>query len=99
MKYILFLFFLMEIIKSSLPVAASSPASLSLNPMMIRNTGLRFLISCNYKKGKNTIIHLKNIFQNQIYELYENSRFKCAEYYSLSDDDRIVIETIVGLII
>ena len=98
MKYILFLFFLMEIIKSSY---ASSPASLSLslNPMMIRNTGLRFLISCNYKKGKNTIIHFKNIFQNQIYQLYENSRFKCAEYYSLSDDDRTVIETIVGLII
>lgn len=96
MKYILFLFFLFEIIKSS---AASTPASLSLNPMMIRNTGLRFLISCNYKKCKNTIIHFKNIFQNQIYQIYENSRFKYAEYYSLSDDDRTVIETIVGLII
>ena len=96
MKYILFLFFLLEIIKSS---AASTPASLSLNPMMIRNTGLRFLISCNYKKCKNTIIHFKNIFQNQIYQIYENSRFKYAEYYSLSDDDRTVIETIVGLII
>lgn len=96
MKYILFLFFLLEIIKST---AGSTPASLSLNPMMIRNTGLRFLISCNYKKCKNTIIHFKNIFQNQIYQIYENSRFKYAEYYSLSDDDRTVIETIVGLIV
>ena len=97
MKYILFLFFLFEIIKSSPSAPAHVP--LSLNPMMIRNTGLRFLISCNYKKCKNTIIHFKNIFQNQIYQIYENSRFKYAEYYSLSDDDRTVIETIVGLIV
>lgn len=97
MKYILFLFFLFEIIKSSASTPAHVP--LSLNPMMIRNTGLRFLISCNYKKCKNTIIHIKNIFQTQIYIMYENSRFKYAEYYSLSDDDRTVIETIMGLIV
>ena len=97
MKYILFLFFLMEIIKSC--ASAPAHASLSLNPMMIRNTGLRFLISCNYKKCKNSIIFIKNVFQTQIYQLYENSRFKYAEYYSLSDDERTVIETIMGLIV
>jgi hypothetical protein len=93
MKYILLLFFLVEIIKSS------TPASLCLNPMMIRNNGLRFLISCNYKKGKNTILYFKNIFQNQINQIYENSKFKYAEYYSLSEEDRTTIETIVGLIL
>ena len=67
--------------------------------MMIRNTGLRFLISCNYKKCKNTFIHVKNIFQTQINQLYENSKFKYAEYYSLSDDERTIIETIMGLIV
>jgi hypothetical protein len=97
MKYILFLLFLIELIKSS--VNASSPAPLSLNPMMIRNTGLRFLISCNYKKCKNTIIHVMNIFEKQINQMYENSQFKYAEYYSMSDDDRTVIETIFGLFI
>jgi hypothetical protein len=91
MKYILFLFFLIEILKSN-----SSP----LNSMMIRNIGLRFLISCNYKKCKNTIFQVKNIFQNQLfYKIYEDMRFKYIEYYSLSDDDRIIIETILGILI
>jgi hypothetical protein len=97
MKYILFLLFLIELIKSS--VNASSHAPLSLNPMMIRNTGLRFLISCNYKKCKSTIIHVMNIFETQINQMYENSQFKYAEYYSMSDDDRTMIETIFGLFI
>lgn len=101
MKYILFLLFLIELIKSSAStsIPAHVHAPLSLNPMMIRNTGLRFLISCNYKKCKNTIIHVMNIFQTQINQMYENSQFKYAEYYSMSDDDRTMIETIVGLII
>jgi hypothetical protein len=92
MKYILFLFFLIQIIKSS-------PSTLSLNPMMIRNTGLRFLILCNFKKCKNSFYHIKDIFQDKIYLIYETSKFKYTEYFSLSEEDRIVIETIIGLII
>jgi hypothetical protein len=93
MKYIPFIFFLIHLIK---PITNTT---LSLNPMMIRNTGLRFLILCNFKKCKNSLHHFKHIFQDKIYFIYETSKFKYSEYYSLSENDRIVIETIIGFII
>ena len=57
---------------------------------MIRNDMLRFILSLKYNSGNNI-------------DLYMNVQIKYAEvfnqYYSLSEKDRIVIETIKDLII
>ena len=88
MKYILLLFFVL------FPISISH----SQNNMMIRNTSLRFLIAVNYKKYKNSLINTKNIFLSKFYQTYDNSKSLYVEYYTLNEDDRLVIETILGLI-
>jgi hypothetical protein len=91
MKYIIILFLLFKI-------AVSNPSN-NYNGMIIRNTGLRFLLSCNYKKYKNSLVHFTSILNNKLHNIYDNSQIKCAEYYTLSEDDREFIETILGLIV
>jgi len=70
---------------------------------MIRNMGLRVLIACNYKKHKYAIQRLRNEYQKNKLLLQQNAKSKYMEYsngyYSLSEEDRMIIETIVELVL
>jgi hypothetical protein len=71
--------------------------------IIIRNMGLRFLLSCNYKKYKITFECLNNQFTQQFLQFQDNINLKIMEinnnYYSLSEDDRFLIENIMDLIL
>jgi hypothetical protein len=66
---------------------------------MTRNMFLRLLIASNYKSHKNTTNMILNQYKQNISLLEENTKIKYFElsnkYYSLSNDDRIIIETII----
>lgn len=66
--------------------------------MRIRNMSLRFLISCKYKFYKTKVLEIKNNILQTIHQTYDKSLFIYNDYYQLSDDDRLFLETIVGLI-
>lgn len=70
---------------------------------MMRNMSLRFLISCNYKKYKLLFENLNFQFTQKYLQFQDNINLKLIEfnsnYYSLSDDDRFLIENIVNLIL
>jgi hypothetical protein len=70
---------------------------------MIRNMGLRFLIACNYKKQKYAMERLRNEYQKNKLLLQQNAQSKYMEYsngyYSLSEEDRTILETIIDMIL
>ena len=66
---------------------------------MTRNMFLRILIASNYKSHKNIATHIFSQYKQNISQLDENSKIKYFElsykYYSLSNNDRLLIETII----
>ena len=66
---------------------------------MTRNMFLRILIASNYKTHKNMMSIILNQSKENILLLEENSKIKYFElsnkYYSLSNNDRLLIETII----
>lgn len=66
---------------------------------MTRNMFLRLLIASNYKSHKNMMAMILNQYKQKIAILEENTKSKYFElsnkYYSLSNNDRILIETII----
>jgi len=66
---------------------------------MMRNMFLRLLIASNYKSHKNIMGMILNQYKQKIAILEENTKSKYFElsnkYYSLSNNDRILIETII----
>ena len=93
MKYIIFLFFIFYIAN------IESIFIHSQNCMAIRNTGLRLLISSNYKYYKTKIIHCNNLLKNKLDSIQEIIQIKCSEYYHLTEEERIIIETIFDIIL
>ena len=87
MKYLFWIIFIYMILKTH-----------AEHGMRIRNLSLRFLISCKYKLYKTKVLELKtNLLQN-IQHTYNKSIFIYNNYYQLNDDDKLFIETILGLI-
>ena len=70
---------------------------------IIRNMGLRVLIACNYKKHKHAIELLHQQHQKNKLLLQEQSKSKYMEltneYYSLSEEDRMIIKTVIDMIL
>jgi len=66
--------------------------------MRIRNLSLRFLISCKYKFYKTKVLEIQNKLLNGIFISYDKSINVYNNYYQLSDDDRLFIETLLGII-
>ena len=70
---------------------------------MLRNMGLRILIACNYKKHKYAIDRFKNEYQKNQLVLQQHAKAKYMEYsnsyYSLSEEDRMILETIVDMLL
>jgi hypothetical protein len=70
---------------------------------MLRNMGLRILIACNYKKHKYVMERLRNEYQKNQLVLQQHAKAKYMEYsnsyYSLSEEDRMILETIVEMIL
>jgi hypothetical protein len=87
MKYLLLLFFISTISNT-----------FAEHGMRIRNMSLRFLISCKYKVYKTKVLEMKNNIVQNIFHAYDKSLLIYNDYYKLSDDDRLFIETIIGLI-
>lgn len=70
-------------------------------PLMARNTALRILLSNEYKKTEFILKNIK-IFSKYIYEKIQSKTISkyydiCGHYYSMSEDDKTMIETIVSL--
>jgi hypothetical protein len=69
---------------------------------MIRNMSLRFLISCKYKKYKLAFNTFNNKLQEKINKMNENIKMKYMEmscnYYSLTNEERYLMESILNLI-
>lgn len=69
---------------------------------MIRNIGLRFIISCKYKQYKLAIQTMNNKLQEKIDKISNNIKTKynnwSYDYYSLSEDERFLIESVINLI-
>jgi hypothetical protein len=72
--------------------------SYSEHRMRIRNLSLRFLISCKYKLYKTKVLELKNNLLQTIQQTYDKSIFIYNDYNQLNDDNKLFIETILGLI-
>ena len=87
MNYLLLLFFISILLKSK-----------SEHGMIIRNISLRFLIACKYKMYKTKLFEMKNNILQSIYQTHDKSLLIYNDYYQLSEDDRLFIETILGLI-
>jgi len=70
---------------------------------MLRNMGLRILIACNYKKHKYVMERLRNEYQKNQLVLQQHAKAKYMEYsnsyYSLSEEDRMILETIVDMLL
>ena len=67
---------------------------MSINQLQIRNSFLRIVIANDYKKTKKVVSSIKNYFYNKTLTTYYNISEK---YYALSEDDRVLIETIISL--
>jgi hypothetical protein len=70
-------------------------------PLMARNTALRFLLSNEYKKSVFVLKNVK-IFSKYIYNKIQQKTLSkyyeiCGFYYSMTEDDKTMIETIVSL--
>ena len=69
---------------------------------MIRNMSLRFLIACKYKKYKLAFNTLNDKLQEKINKMNENIKMKYMEmscnYYSLTNEERFLMESILNLI-
>ena len=87
MKYLLLLFFISTISNT-----------FAEHGMRIRNLSLRFLISCKYKMYKTKILEMKNNLAQSIFRAYDKSLIIYNDYYQISDDDRLFIETVMSLI-
>ena len=92
--YHLFLFSLLKSFNAS---------EISYHRNMFRNTKLRFLIACNYRKYKNTVEYLNRVCLEKIFHFQENTKIKYMElsnkYYSLSEEDRYLLENMFDLIL
>ena len=71
--------------------------SLEHGMMRLRNTSLRLLISCKYKIYKTKVWEIKNNLFQSLYHVYDKSLFVYNDYYQLSEEDRLFLETMVGL--
>lgn len=87
MKYLLLLFFISTISNT-----------FAEHGMRIRNLSLRFLISCKYKMYKIKLLEMKNNLAQSIFHAYDKSLIIYNDYYQISDDDRLFIETVMSLI-
>lgn len=87
MRYLLFIFFI-SILSNTV----------SEYGMRIRNLSLRFLISCKYKLYKTKVFEIQQKLLNGIYLSYDKSIHVYNDYYQLSEEDRLCIETLLGLI-
>jgi hypothetical protein len=65
--------------------------------------GLRLLIACNYRRHKNVVQIFNHKYQETIIQIQQDARNKCIElsgqYYSLTDEDRYLIEKMLDLIL
>ena len=99
MNKMIFGFLLFLVLFSFLTSESYYPSKIHI----IRNMGLRFLLTCNYKKHKQAVQTLKNISEEKIIRLYEKSILKYSElmndYYSLNEDERLIIETMIEMIL
>ena len=70
---------------------------------MIRNMGLRILIACNYKRHKHAIELLNQQYQKNKLLLQQQAKAKYMEltneYYSLSEEDRMILETVIDMML
>jgi predicted solute-binding protein len=69
--------------------------------LMVRNTALRVLLSNEYKKSQFILRNMK-IFSKHIYtKIHDKILSKyydtCAFYYSISEDDKTMMEAIISL--
>jgi hypothetical protein len=70
-------------------------------PLMARNTALRFILSNEYKKTEFIVKNL-NIFKKYIYEKIQSKTISnyydlCVHYYSMTEDDKTILENIISL--
>ena len=66
----------------------------AINHIAFRNSFLRVIISNDYKKTKNTFRIMKTFLYNKtISAYYDISHY----YYTLSEDDKTLIESIISL--
>jgi hypothetical protein len=70
-------------------------------PLMARNTALRFILSNEYKKTE-FIVKNFNIFKKYIYEKIQRKTISkyydlWVHYYSLTEDDKTILENIISL--
>jgi regulator of replication initiation timing len=87
MRYLLLIFFI-----------SLFSNTFSEHGMRIRNLSLRFLISCKYKFYKTKVLELQQNLLNNINLTYDKSIHICNEYYQLSEEDRLFLETLLGII-
>ena len=69
--------------------------------LMLRNSALRVLISREFQKYKNRLYITNRVTKKNASTYYNSliSKYYCIsyDYYSLSEDDKTIIETIISL--